>query len=685
MELNNIIVGSTSANYLTETHINKLEIVEQTPKLFTINNTAEKYYQWIDTALKLDDFSDLYIRFFKPHKIDENYELEAYKNISYIPLTKKYFYKFKNLSDFTTIDNYNTVTVTIEIFEYLYTSTMLKNYFSNIHIYDNEQTNSLSYISDITITFNFSHIVDTIITNETIESVIIDLITKMNCILFDDEIIYEKLKTNYNLDFYILKKIYGPITFKYNNLLFSENDKINKLYLTQIQTNKQTTNIINGICNHILYKDMVYFNDFKSGGYNDLYFLNYSNLLPATIIDTKIAGIANQYNNKNQLYSKFFIESFNTLNSLKFNTIFFDNTSDFGNIINFITPYILTNYTYTLTDNVVTLNLDNTSTLTPIKEFIITDIANQYKTTMASYSNLNYDIFNLNTIPNTILEIGNTINEEDTTFNSHNITNLSLSYMMFNVATTQDNLIIDFTDKDTTVAHIAGYGYSLPYMILFDLSNKFSDNYKTYSSGQTNTFSLSTLYKNMFQMYYPDYTTNLNMNNGESDTTFKQNIKSQHQISTSITNTNDEFTVSVSFKYTYGNTNGHFYIGDYIKLIDNNLYILNNYIDTVTNILPTTGNYIFIMRYNYGTITIDIIDSYLNKNTYNFTKNLADENIKLSHIEMCGNFETSNCYYNKIIIYNIDIKNRYIEDFLLYHNLDTAYKYGAGGPLIDLM
>jgi len=64
----------------------------------------------------------------------------------------------------------------------------------------------------------------------------------MNCILFDDIVIYEKFKTDHVLEFFINNRIYNPITFRYNKLLFSENDKIAKPYTTIIS--KQDSTVI---------------------------------------------------------------------------------------------------------------------------------------------------------------------------------------------------------------------------------------------------------------------------------------------------------------------------------------------------------------------------------------------------------------------------------------------------------
>jgi len=84
----------------------------------------------------VDDYSDLYIRFFVPHMITSDNELAFYYNIGYTPLTKKYFYKFNSVSNYNEVDDYITMDVILDVYDYVYDKKLAKNYLSNVHIYD---------------------------------------------------------------------------------------------------------------------------------------------------------------------------------------------------------------------------------------------------------------------------------------------------------------------------------------------------------------------------------------------------------------------------------------------------------------------------------------------------------------------------------------------------------------------
>jgi hypothetical protein len=176
-------------------------------------------------------------------------ELNFYKLISYIPLTKKYLYKFISSTNYEEDGDYITTEMTFGVYNYKYNKDLAQNYLSNVHVYDQTWIDSLAHNTNITIKLHFKNITDAQITSSNINNILKDVINKMNCILFDDIVIYEKIKDGHNLEFFITKKLYSPIVFKYNNLLFAENDKIAKPYKTIVQKNGNVAEFTSAISN----------------------------------------------------------------------------------------------------------------------------------------------------------------------------------------------------------------------------------------------------------------------------------------------------------------------------------------------------------------------------------------------------------------------------------------------------
>lgn len=725
MKLNCITTGSNNSCYLEEHFINKLQVFPQNINQFTINNIAEQYYNQIDTSLLIDDYSYLYIRFLKPNMITSDEELEFYKMIGFIPLTKKYFYKYNSFSNYQQIDDYVTIDLLIDVHDYIYSKQLVKNYLSNVHIYNSSQIDTLPFNSTIQIKVHFKKLN---IDATTLPTIISDLIIKMNCVLFDDIIIYEKLKTNQSLNFFIYTNIYSPITFKYNNLLYSENDKISIPYKTSVLKNDSTEYIEFDtiFTNQILYKDMVYFLNFKGGSLNSFNFINYSNLLAANVKGTDVNdSIYNTLSNKNYILLKFFYESFNIVNSLKFRSIF---KSEYGNILNlenWLTDVLNLNYnTNTINNTIQLLQKDKFGNEIPVKEFIFYDKESKYKSIMTTYYNGESNIFLQNTIPTTVIQINpSTLQNSNDDFLPIDV---SLNtYIVFNNEHTDNYGIIKDLNNNTTSCLLRK---SAPYITMKSkLNNTYTSYPEQFPYRQDITISLndiaipydSTFYGN--EVYNQDddiagllggyqrfiqyrsmtyYTYEYILDTGQGFHLPK--LTTSTLINTNLTNDMDEFTLSFIFKYN----NGLIKIGDFITINDNILYLFNNNVgnfnSAISNIkyyplydskgepdnnriLPHEQTILCTFRYYYGEVTVDFVNITLNPEfvydydtkRYNFTYNLNDHHeINVSNIKisiLAGSYNPP-----AFCIGDIDIKSRYVEDFLLYDFKNGLRESGNG-------
>ena len=138
---------------------------------------------------------------------------------------------------------------------------MVSNFTSNNYAYDSNYINTLSLNSLVNINLDLKGVsnISTDLTN--ISTVISEIISKMNCVLFDDIFIYEKIKSSDKmLTLYIYKNLYNPITFKFNNYIKSEDDIIANSYKTYIKPDSTTVVEFDSILtNNILYKDVIYY------------------------------------------------------------------------------------------------------------------------------------------------------------------------------------------------------------------------------------------------------------------------------------------------------------------------------------------------------------------------------------------------------------------------------------------
>lgn len=708
MDYNYLITGSTNSNYLKEDFINKLNIVEYYDKLYTINSLCEKFYTQIKTALIIDDYSNIAIRFFKPHMITSEDEFLFYQLIGYVPLTKKYFYKLNGFSNYLSENNQVSIQIKIDVFNYKYDYQLSKNFLSNFQNYDDMQIDSLLLNSSIDIVLNLYNIKDV---NTNVESFINILIDKMNCVLFDDIIIYEKLKTEHSLEFFISNSLYNPITFKYNNLCFSENDIFALPYKT-IVNKTDNTNVLEIFSiqfNHILYKDLTYFLDLKSGNYNKYSFLQYSNLLPVEIKNTgMIDGVYNQYSNKNFLYNRFLFNSFNILNSLKLKNENFE-INYYDILTNYLLNVLTFNYNTITYENVIKLYTNDQNNNYPIKEYIYYDKEGKYKNVMFNQIEYNSLFFRQNTIPNTILEITTNLNN-DVLEKEQSPTNVSLvTYITF-----------DITEFDVTLRDIVmNETYHVVYSKMF---SSFYIKMDTNLTSDYNTFpSIISDNYNRITYFYP---IDLNISNCMCFTLSEEHyynfysyfnnffhktayIKSSTPIDTKLTNTDDEFTISLymTIDKTIGSNIDKvgFKIGDFLKIINSNIYVLDQYVSKFENFQKTTKKifytfykderecefditYFITIRYFNNEVIFEITDLTLSENcqqefftnSKRFSLNLSEhKELNLSDIVISSQLNGEDFPdYSVITIGDINIKNRYVEDFILYDFKNSLFPSG---------
>ncbi len=144
-------------------------------------------------------------------------------------------------------------------------------------------------------------------------------------------------------------------------------------------------------------------------------------------------------------------------------------------------------------------------------------------------------------------------------------------------------------------------------------------------------------------------------------------------------------------------------MGDFLEVNNNELFIFKNKIQDFTNMFDYHKNYniynnngsfkhsagyipqtiLVTIRYYYGAVTVDFINISLSDNMkYEYDTKREEfsidfinrQDIKLSHFTIVTNIAS----YDEFKIGDIDIKDRYVEDFLLYDFKNGLRKNGNG-------
>ena len=135
-----------------------------------------------------------YIKCIDIHQITSEEEFNFYRELNNIPLTKKYYYKFKEVVNIFDNTNYYSINVNIDIFNIKYNSYLKNTLLSNSYLNNQQYIDSLEYNTTINLNiifdsnyfFNFSDATTYIYSN----NFYIHLCGHLNCVLFNDIVTY---------------------------------------------------------------------------------------------------------------------------------------------------------------------------------------------------------------------------------------------------------------------------------------------------------------------------------------------------------------------------------------------------------------------------------------------------------------------------------------------------------------
>jgi hypothetical protein len=220
----NTIINAPESN-IYESNIKEFTVFYENSNILNnaLNNKyINDYYNNITDFIYLSNINK-YIKFTEIHPITSVDEFNLYSKISNIPLTKKYFYKLNSIiNDITTTENYYSIKITLDLYDLLYNDILFNSFLTNEYLDNTSYINSLNintsnYIIDILFKkIQFTDYTD--FTNYLTTEFAIDFINHLNCILFDDYIIYNNLNNIINeLTFIVDRKCNNSFTIKMDN------------------------------------------------------------------------------------------------------------------------------------------------------------------------------------------------------------------------------------------------------------------------------------------------------------------------------------------------------------------------------------------------------------------------------------------------------------------------------------
>lgn len=458
----------------------------------------------------------------------------------------------------------------VEVYNLIYNNTLSKLFFSNQYSKLTSYTDTLSLDSTETFNFYFNEYKFDSTSDFTsyIENIFkINVIEKINCILFDDNITY--LAKNENEEINVLidsTNINTPFSLKIKDRLFREDDIISLPYNIVNNDSTSTINNIETSGTHILYNNYFYHNDTNN---NEINFSSFNRLVPY-LNDT-----ITSYDVYNKNYLMFY--AWDNINAIKSEVYNFNNLSIWCSQIFNLDHYVLT------TDVNENLKVGNIFTNKLGQNVIFKSFpfntADQKIETVATMWNpgaIEYDIFHDK------VEDKNQNGEEyfSSLFNATKSSNFIFDFDESKILTTENILIEDVETYET-------YNEVLYKNVTKDINN-----------------SRDCLLTTKFSpdKYYNSHKMILNFQNENWN-----NIINTNEIVTNLTKDFDEFTMI----FTSGHILGEGFstiIGDFWKMLNGELYVMDNKVENYHidfTSIDSTESLLHIISHIDGTMTYE--------------------------------------------------------------------------------
>jgi hypothetical protein len=257
----------------------------------------------------INELFNKYLKCIGINQITSEAEFDFYESLDNVPLTKKYYYKLNNINDIEATSNYYNINVTIDVYDLIYNNYLKHNLYSNSYLENPEYLNSLISNSTISLNiifdknsfFDYSDCANYVNSEE----FAIKFLGHINCILFNDTIVYNIITGNITLN--IITDLYFENKFILNvnvddfyiegeidSLLFKLNNAINDSTINNMELDVSYTPF---------YKNLMFLKRYDTDSLSiifDMIFL--TSFIPATSNDI-------EYNNLS-LGNDYFLKSY---------------------------------------------------------------------------------------------------------------------------------------------------------------------------------------------------------------------------------------------------------------------------------------------------------------------------------------------------------------------------------------
>ena len=194
----NKIIDAPKSN-VNEHQITQLKLLPTesiNTSLIITNKYIDKYYKNCNKVIQVSELFNKYVKCIGINQITSEEEFNFYKELDYVPLTKKYHYKLNSINSIDSSSNYYNINVDVDVYSLIYNDYLKNNIQSNGYSINENYLNSLDLFStvNLNIIFDKNQFVDyddctnKVFSNDFEEN----LIGHLNCILFNDIITYIK-------------------------------------------------------------------------------------------------------------------------------------------------------------------------------------------------------------------------------------------------------------------------------------------------------------------------------------------------------------------------------------------------------------------------------------------------------------------------------------------------------------
>ena len=254
----NKIIDVPDSN-INEYQISQLKLLSSdsiNESLIITNEYIDKYYKNCNKVIQVNELFDRYVKCIGINQITSEEEFDFYKELDYVPLTKKYHYKLNSINSIDSSSNYYNINIDIDVYNLLYNQYLKNNIQSNSYSINEDYLNLLNLNSSINLNIIFDKnqfsSYDDCTTNVFSNDFEENLIGHLNCILFNDIITYSIINNVITLN------IITDITFQdkfilniNDNDFYIEGDIESLLYKLTTIENDTTVNVIDSNISYV--------------------------------------------------------------------------------------------------------------------------------------------------------------------------------------------------------------------------------------------------------------------------------------------------------------------------------------------------------------------------------------------------------------------------------------------------